>query len=98
MPIRPPGNRASRSMSDGYACCQHARAERVNGRLRDEFRFVLPDDQAQARLFISQAVRLYKEAYPYLALSYLPPNRGHWQRKSPAGKSERGPCLVPVNL
>ncbi|NML65178.1 DDE-type integrase/transposase/recombinase [Hymenobacter sp. RP-2-7] len=34
------------SMTDGYACYQNALAERVNGILKDEFLFVLPDDLA----------------------------------------------------
>ncbi|GAA4004544.1 hypothetical protein GCM10022408_15430 [Hymenobacter fastidiosus] len=36
------------SMTDGYDGCQNALAERVNGILKDEFLFVLPDDLAQA--------------------------------------------------
>ena len=85
------------SMTDGYDCYQNALAERVNGILKDEFLFVLPDDLAQARLLVDQAVHLYNEERPHLALNYLTPNQVHQQGKSPAGKSERGPCLIPVN-
>ena len=85
------------SMTDGYDCYQNALAERVNGILKDEFLFVLPDDGAQARLLVDQAVHLYNEERPHLALNYLTPNQVHLQAKSPAGKSERGPCLIPVN-
>ena len=60
--------------------------------------FVLPDDLAQARLLVDQAVHLYNEERPHLALNYLTPNQVHQQGKSPAGKSERGPCLIPVNI
>ena len=91
-------------MTDGYDCYQNALAERVNGILKDEFLFVLPDDGAQARLLVDQArllvdqaVHLYNEERPHLALNYLTPNQVHQQAKSPAGKSERGPCLIPVN-
>ena len=49
------------SMTDGYDCYQNALAERVNGILKDEFLFVLPDDLAQARLLVDQAVHLYTE-------------------------------------
>ena len=85
------------SMTDGYDCYQNALAERVNGILKDEFLFVLPDDLAQARLLVDQAVHRYNEERPHLALNYLTPNQVHQQGKSPAGKSERGPCLIPVN-
>ena len=85
------------SMTDGYDCYQNALAERVNGILKDEFLFVLPDDLAQARLLVDQAVHLYNEERPHLSLNYLTPNQVHQQGKSPAGKSERGPCLIPVN-
>ena len=85
------------SMTDGYDCYQNALAERVNGILKDEFLFVLPDDLAQARLLVDQAVHLYNQERPHLALNYLTPNQVHQQAKSPAGKSERGPCLIPVN-
>jgi len=39
-------------MSDGYDCYQKALAERVTGRCKEEGRFVLPDDLAQARLLV----------------------------------------------
>ena len=86
------------SMTDGYDCYQNALAERVNGILKDEFLFVLPDNLAQARLLVDQAVHLYNEERPHLALNYLTPNQVHQQGKSPAGKSERGPCLISVNI
>lgn len=86
------------SMTDGYDCYQNALAERVNGILKDEFLFLLPDDLAQARLLVKQAIYLYNEERPHLSLSYLTPNQVHQQAKSPAGKSERGPCLIPVNV
>ena len=62
------------SMTDGYDCDQNALAERVNGILKDEFLFVLPDDLAQAHLLVDQAVYLYNEERPHLALNYLTPN------------------------
>ena len=86
------------SMTDGYDCYQNALAEWVNGILKDEFLFVLPDDLHEARLLVDQAVHLYNEERPHLALNSLTPNQVHQQAKSPAGKSERGPCLIPVNI
>ena len=85
------------SITDGYNCYQNALAELVNGILKDEFLFTLPDDLVQARLLVDQAVHLYNEERPHLVLNYLTPNKVHQQAKSPAGKSERGPCLIPVN-
>ena len=86
------------SMTDGHDCYQNALAERVNGILKDEFLFLLPDDLAQARLLVEQAVHLYNEERPHLALNYCTPNQVHCQGNSPAGKSERGPCLISVNV
>ena len=86
------------SMTDGYDCYQNALAERVNGIWKDEFPFGLPDDLAQARLLVKQAVYLYNEERPHLALNYLTPNQVHQQAKTPAGKSEREPCLISVNV
>ena len=71
-------------MTDGYGCYQNALAERINGILKEEFLF-------------GQAVPLYNQERPHLALNYLTPNQVHQQVKRPAGKSERGPCLIPVN-
>ena len=70
-------------MTDGYDCYQNALAERVNGILKDEFLFVLPDDLAQARLLVDQGVHLYNEERPHLALNYLTPNQVHQQGKAP---------------
>jgi putative transposase len=86
------------SMTNGSDCYQNALAERVNGILKDEFLFMLPDDLAQARLLVDQAVHLYNEERPHLSLNYLTPNQVHLQGKTPAGKSERGPCLIAVNV
>ena len=85
-------------MTDGYDCDQNALTERVNTILEDEFLFMLPDDGAQARMLVDQAVYRYNEERPHLALNCFTPNQVHQQRKSPAGKSERGPCLIPVNI
>lgn len=85
------------SMTDGYDCYQNALAERVNGILKDEFLFLLPDDLAQARLLVQQAVHLYNEERPHLALNYQTPNQVHHKAKSPAGKSERELGLFTVN-
>ena len=85
------------SMTDGYDCYQNALAERVNGILKNEFLFVLPDDLAQARLLVDQAVQLYNEERPHLAINYLILNKVHQEGKSPAGKSAQGPCLNIVN-
>lgn len=86
------------SMTDGADCYQNALAERVNDILKDELLFLLPEDPAQARLLVDQAVHLYNQERPHLALGYLTPNQVYLQAKSPAGKSERGPCLIPVNI
>ena len=62
------------SMTDGYDCYQNALTERVNGTLKDEFLFMLPDDLARARLLVDQAVHRYNEEHPRLSLNYLTPN------------------------
>ena len=55
-------------MTDGDDCYQNALAERVNGISKEEFLFLLPDELAQFRLLVDQAVYLYTEERPYLAL------------------------------
>ena len=83
------------SMTEGPGdCSQNALAERVNGILKEEFLFLLPTDVAEARLLVAQAVQRYNHERPYLSLNYLTSQ----QAKSPAGKSERGPCLFPVSM
>ena len=54
------------AMTDGYDGYQNALAERVNGLLKDKFLFVLPDDLAQARLLVDQAVHRHNEEHPHL--------------------------------
>ena len=85
------------SMTDSCDCYQNALAEWVNGILKDEFIFVLPDDLAQARLLIDQAVPRYNEERPHLALNHLTSNQVYPQGKSPAGKTGQGSSLIPVN-
>ena len=84
-------------MTDGYDCYQNALAERGNGILKDKLHFVLPDDLTQVRLLVDQAAYPYNDERPRLALNYLTTNQFHLQGKRPAGKSERGPCLIPIN-
>ncbi|WP_394355271.1 IS3 family transposase [Hymenobacter montanus] len=87
------------SMTEGTGdCYQNALAERVNGILKDEFLFVTAADLDQARRLVTQAVQLYNDERPHLALQYATPTQVHQQATSPAGKSERGPCLISVNI
>lgn len=71
------------SITEGNDCYQNALAERVNGILKHEFLFVLPDDLAQACRLVEQAVHLYNQEPPHLALNYLTPNQVHQQGKAP---------------
>lgn len=68
------------SMTDGYDCYQNALAERINGILKEEFLIVKPSNIHQARKMIDQAVKLYNERRPHLALNYLTPNIIHKQK------------------
>lgn len=68
------------SMTDGYDCYQNAMAERINGIIKHEFLITKPTDTYQAGLMIKQAVRLYNERRPHLALNYLTPNLFHKQK------------------
>lgn len=91
---RAAGLRCSRS--DGYACYPNARAERGNGILKADVLLLLPDDLAQARLLVEQAVHRSNEERPPLSLKYLSPP-SPCARKTPAGKSGRGPCPLSVS-
>jgi putative transposase len=73
-------NNITPSMTDGYDCYQNALAERINGILKEEFLIVKPTNIDQARRMISQAVKLYNERRPHLALNYLTPNTIHKQK------------------
>ena len=67
-------------MTDGYDCYQNALAERINGILKEEFLIVKPSNIHQARKMIAQAVKLYNDRRPHLALNYLTPNIIHEQK------------------
>lgn len=68
------------SMTDGYDCYQNALAERINGILKEEFLFIKPASIEQARKMIQQAIKLYNQRRPHLALNYLTPNAIHKQK------------------
>lgn len=70
-------NKITPSMTDGYDCYQNALAERINGIIKEEFLIVKPADIAQARLMIRQAIDLYNNRRPHLALNYQTPNSIH---------------------
>lgn len=69
------------SMTDGYDCYQNALAERINGILKEEFLIVKPKSLKQAKQMIKQAVMLYNQRRPHLALNYKTPQQIH-QKKS----------------
>ena len=79
------------STTDGYDCYQNALAERVNGILKNEFLFVLPDDLAQALLPADQAVHLCNEERPHLALHLFNPQSSPPARKKPRREVRAGP-------
>ena len=65
------------SMTDGYDCYQNALAERVNGILKTEFLTTMPQDLEQAALMIRQAIHIYNNKRPHLALQYKTPDAVH---------------------
>jgi putative transposase len=65
------------SMTDGYDCYQNALAERINGIIKEEFLIVKSANIDQARIMIEQAVDLYNNRRPHLALNYQTPTRVH---------------------
>lgn len=65
------------SMTDGYDCYQNALAERMNGIIKEEFLVVKAADIHQASSMIRQAVKLYNNRRPHLALNYQTPNTVH---------------------
>lgn len=69
------------SMTEGYDCYQNALAERINGILKEEFLIVKPNTLKEAKQMIKQAVILYNERRPHLALNYKTPQQIH-QKKS----------------
>jgi putative transposase len=61
------------SMTDEYDCDQNALAERINGIIKHEFLTTKPTDINQARQMIKEAVNLYNNRRPHLALNYQTP-------------------------
>jgi transposase InsO family protein len=62
-------------MTDGYDCYQNALAERVNGILKGELLLQSPQDLAQAREMVREAVDIYNLERPHHALKYRTPMR-----------------------
>ncbi|HGY1052985.1 TPA: IS3 family transposase [Aeromonas salmonicida subsp. pectinolytica] len=65
------------SMTDGYDCYQNALAERVNGILKGELLLQSPQDLAQAREMVREAVDIYNVERPHHALRYRTPDAVH---------------------
>ncbi|WP_429113599.1 IS3 family transposase [Aeromonas rivipollensis] len=65
------------SMTDGYDCYQNALAERVNGILKGELLLQSPQDLAQAREMVREAVDIYNLERPHHALTYRTPDAVH---------------------
>ncbi|HHQ4914222.1 IS3 family transposase [Aeromonas veronii] len=65
------------SMTDGYDCYRNALAERVNGILKGELLLQSPQDLAQAREMVREAVDIYNEERPHHALKYRTPDAVH---------------------
>ena len=65
------------SMTDGYDCYQNALAERVNGILKGELLLQSPQDLAQAREMVREAVDIYNLERPHHALAYRTPDAVH---------------------
>ena len=65
------------SMTDGYDCYQNALAERMNGILKNELLLHEPEDLAQAKRMVQEAVQIYNTERPHLALQYKTPDAVH---------------------
>lgn len=65
------------SMTDGYDCYQNALAERINGILKTEFLLHRPRNGLHARQMVREAVAIYNEERPHLALKYKTPDAVH---------------------
>lgn len=64
------------SMTDGYDCYQNALAERINGILKTEL-LQRPTDIRQAKQMVREAIAIYNEERPHLALKYKTPDAVH---------------------
>ncbi len=63
-------------MTDGYDCYQNALAERINGILKTEL-LQRPTDIRQAKQMVREAIAIYNEERPHLALKYKTPDAVH---------------------
>lgn len=65
------------SMTDGYDCYQNAKAERVNGILKNELLLIKPRNIEQATIMVAESIAIYNEKRPHLALKYKTPDEVH---------------------
>ena len=65
------------SMTDGYDCYQNALAERVNGILKQEFLFNKCNNYQNLNALTINAVNIYNNKRPHLALNMKTPNFVH---------------------
>ena len=65
------------SMTDGYDCYQNALAERVNGILRQEFLFQIPEDLDQAQRMVRQSITIYNTERRHCSLQLKTPDKVH---------------------
>jgi len=65
------------SMTDGYDCYQNAKAERVNGILKNEYLLQKPKDIGEASIMVQQSIELYNKRRPHMALKYKTPDAMH---------------------
>ena len=70
-------NNAIASMTDGYDCYQNALAERINGIIKNEFLIHQPNNKQELQKMIDQAIEIYNNKRPHLALNMKTPNFIH---------------------
>ncbi len=80
-------NKITPSMTDGYDCYQNALVERINGILKQEFLFNRCNNCMDLKLLIKQAIQIYNNKRPHLALKMKTPNFVHQKQKTDRPKS-----------
>ena len=70
-------NNIQPTMTDGYDCYQNAMAERINGRLKQEFLIHTCNTRKELELLAKESIHTYNNERPHLNLNMKTPNFIH---------------------
>lgn len=75
------------SMTDGYDCYQNAKAERINGILKQEFLVQRCHTYQELNTLIKESIMIYNQMRPHLSLGMKTPEQVHQKARDKARAS-----------